>query len=70
MAIKIKAKSKQEVLKSNKTEEFHSFIEDADCLGEEALKQLFNTTYLVMQLKRFSREELKDILSFVKHKRR
>lgn len=62
--MKIIKYNKEEACRLLKGEECQSFLEDIEKLNLNRLKQLKNIAYVVMQLKRFSREEIKTLLGY------
>jgi len=62
----IKSATKEEVKAKLKGEEARNFIEDIEQLTPKNLKTFISVAFMVMQLKRYSRDELKTIIGYAK----
>lgn len=58
----IKHRSADYMAEKHCGEEMQAFLGDLQCLSPSQLKLATTMTYMMMQLKRFTRDELKDLL--------
>jgi len=65
--MKFKRYSKEQIKEKLSGEEMSCFIDDITSLSKGKRKQLRSMAYMIMQLKRLNRDEIKAVIGYTRH---